>query len=322
MAIDLAPGPVILSLEGDTSLTAGDKKRLQHPLVGGVILFSRNYAHKDQLAELTRQIHALRSPPLLVTVDQEGGRVQRFRRGFTGLPCARRYGELHDQDPNEGLMAARRMGAVMASELAAVGVDLSFAPVLDVAQADSEVIGDRAFHSDPHVVARLAGAFIAGMGEAGMAAVGKHFPGHGGVSGDSHLCLPCDHRTLAGLNACDLIPYRDLVGSLGGVMTAHVLFDAVDEHTPTYSRLWLNEVLRGELGFKGVVFSDDLMMQGAGTVHDIVDRAGTALNAGCNMILLCSDLSSVERVLASLQPETNPLSNELWSKLREPVVRA
>ncbi len=320
MAFDLPLGPVMLDLEGDTALTVGDKKRLQHPLVGGVILFSRNYVHIDQLGELTRQIHALRSPPLLVAVDQEGGRVQRFRRGFTHLPSAREYGALYDHDPVEGLDAAHRMGAIMASELIAVGVDLSFAPVLDVAQAKSEVIGDRAFHSDPQVVSRLAGAFVSGMGEAGMAAVGKHFPGHGAVSGDSHVCLPCDHRTLIDLKTCDLVPYRDLVDRLGGVMTAHVLFDAVDEHTPTYSRLWINDVLRGELGFKGVVFSDDLIMQGADTVHDIVDRARTALDAGCNMILVCNDLTSVDRILSSLQATMNLLSYELWSNLRKPII--
>ncbi len=319
MAFDLPLGPVMLDLEGDTALTVGDKKRLQHPLVGGVILFSRNYAHRDQLGALTRQIHALRSPPLLVAVDQEGGRVQRFRHGFTSLPCAREYGELYDQDPAAGLETAHRMAAIMASELMTVGVDLSFAPVLDVAQAASEVIGDRAFHSDPHVVSRLADAFVSGMGEAGMAAVGKHFPGHGGVSGDSHICLPCDHRTLTDLQTCDLVPYRDLVDRLGGVMTAHVLFDAVDEHTPTYSRRWINDVLRGELGFTGVVFSDDLMMQGADTVHDIVDRARTALDAGCNMLLVCNDLSSVDRILSSLQAPMDLLSYEWWSNLRQPV---
>jgi beta-N-acetylhexosaminidase len=319
MAFDLSPGPVMLDLEGDTALTAGDKKRLQHPLVGGVILFSRNYAHIDQLRELTRQIHALRTPPLLIAVDQEGGRVQRFRDGFTSLPCARHYGELYDHDPVEGLNTARRMGEVMASELMAVGVDLSFAPVLDVAQVESEVIGDRAFHSDPHVVSRLAGAFISGMGEAGMTAVGKHFPGHGGVRGDSHLCLPCDHRTLTGLKTCDLVPYHELVNRLGGVMTAHVLFDAVDGTTPTYSRLWIHGVLRRELGFKGVVFSDDLIMQGAGTVRDIVDRARAALDAGCNMILVCNDLTSADRILSSLQAPMNLLSYELWSTLRKPA---
>jgi beta-N-acetylhexosaminidase len=320
MAFDAPLGPVMLDLEGDTALTLGDKQRLQHPLVGGVILFSRNYAHINQLGELTRHIHALRSPPLLVAVDQEGGRVQRFRRGFTCLPCARRYGELYDHDPAEGLETAQRMGRIMATELMAVGVDLSFAPVLDVAQAESEVIGDRAFHSDPHVVSRLAEAFVSGMSEAGMAAVGKHFPGHGGVSEDSHLCLPCDHRALSDIETYDLVPYRDLVNRLGGVMTAHVLFDAVDEYTPTYSRLWINDVLRGELGFKGVVFSDDLIMQGADTVHDVVDRARTALDAGCNMILVCNDLRSVDRILSSLRAPKNLLSYELWSNLRKSIV--
>ncbi len=317
MTADLSLGPVMVDLEGNTALTSGDTQRLQHPLVGGVILFARNYAHTGQLGELTRQIHALRSPPLLVAVDQEGGRVQRFRPGFTSLPCARHYGDLYDREPVTGLETAKRMGRIMASELLAVGVDFSFAPVLDVAQGVSEVIGDRAFHSDPQVVSRLAGAFASGMGEAGMAAVGKHFPGHGGVSGDSHVCLPCDHRTRSDIEACDLIPYRCLASTLGGVMTAHVLFDAVDAHTPTYSRLWINDVLHGELGFTGVVFSDDLTMQGADTVHDIVDRARTALDAGCNMILICNDLSAADRTLSALQGTTNRLSYELWSKLRK-----
>ncbi len=306
----------MLDLEGDASLTPEDISRLQHPLVGGVILFSRNHQSMEQLCALTREIHALRSPPPLVAVDQEGGRVQRFQRGFTCLPCAREYGDLYERDPARGLKTARRMGAVMASELLAVGVDLSFAPVLDVALMESEVIGDRAFHSDPRVVSQLAGAFVSGMRDAGMAAVGKHFPGHGGVRGDSHRCLPCDHRSLDDLRCCDLIPFRNLAHSLAGVMTAHVLFDAVDENTPTYSSFWINDVLRGELGFKGVVFSDDLTMQGADTVHDVVDRARTALEAGCNMVLVCNDLTGADRILSNLQAPEAVFDYELWSSLR------
>ncbi len=290
-------GPVMLDLSGDLELDPVDRARLVHPAVGGVILFSRNFASREQLRALTAAIHALRTPPLLVAVDQEGGRVQRFREGFTPLPAARRYGELYDEDPQRGLDIARQGGWVMASELRSVGVDFSFAPVLDVLLQPSDVIGDRAFHARAAIVVALAGAFIDGMAQAGMRATGKHFPGHGGVGGDSHHCLPCDHRQYREVERVDLVPYRRLGAQLGGVMTAHVLFDSVDDQVPTYSRYWIGEVLRRQLGFRGVVFSDDLSMHGAHGAGDVPRRVSRALAAGCDMALVCNDSPAIQRLL-------------------------
>ncbi len=309
-------GPVMLDLAGDTELLAEDRERLKHPLVGGVVLFDRNYNDPKQLLALTEHVHGLRSPPLLIAVDQEGGRVQRFRDGFTSLPSARHYGDLYDRQPEEGLRTAKSMGEIMARELLAAGVDFSFTPVLDVTRVQSVVIGDRAFHSDPLAVTRLAGAFISGMAEAGMTAVGKHFPGHGGVRGDSHTCLPCDHRPFVDVESCDLVPYRELVDVLGGVMTAHVMFDAIDGQVPTYSRWWIDDILRKKLGFRGVVFSDDLTMEGARTGADAADRAVAAMEAGCNMVLICNDRRSVDRVLTESALVEDPGAGALFRRLR------
>ncbi len=322
MTANIPPGPVMLDLDGGTELDPTDRERLRHPLVGGVILFERNYGDPEQLLALTERLHSLRSPPLLIAVDQEGGRVQRFRRGFTSLPSARYYGDLYDQEPAKGLRAAKSMGETLARELRAVGVDCSFAPVLDVARVESDVIGDRAFHRDPDAVTRLAHAFISGMADAGMAAIGKHFPGHGGVCDDSHACLPCDHRDFAEVENCDLVPYRELIGLLGGVMTAHVQFDAIDTRIPTYSSWWLRKVLRDELGFAGIVFSDDLTMAGAETSADVVDRYVTAVEAGCNMILICNDRHAVDRVLSESSLSADAGVGALVRRLQTGVAEA
>lgn len=293
----MALGGLILDLDGDLEMTPDDRERLLHPGCGGVILFSRNYQDRQQLQELVASIHRLREAPLLVCVDQEGGPVQRFRKEFTALPAAAVLGALYDRDRAQGLVAARRCGWVMACELRQTGVDFSFAPVLDVARAGSEVIGERAFHAAHGAVAQLAGAFVDGMSHAGMAAVGKHFPGHGGVSGDSHHCLPCDPRDLEALQTRDLLPYLELQQELTGIMTAHVLYEQITPDVPCYSRYWLQDVLRRKIGFGGVVFSDDLSMRGAVTDREIEHRADDAFDAGCDFVLVCNDRAAAGRVL-------------------------
>lgn len=289
-------GPLIVDIDGDLSLSERDRDRLDQPEVGGVILFARNFADRSQLRELIREIKALRSPALLVTVDQEGGRVQRFRDGFTRLPPAAVCGRLYDTNPDAAVCLARDHGLVMASELIECGVDLSYAPVLDVLQCDSRVIGDRAFHSDPNVVRLLAAAWIDGMDQAGMGAVGKHFPGHGGTGADSHTCLPEDRRSLAALRECDLLPYRSLAGRLRGVMLAHVRYGRIESNIPSFSSFWIKDVLGGEIGFEGVVFSDDLSMAGAGS-EPLNERCAAALGAGCHLLLICNDRAAVDAVL-------------------------
>ncbi|HVY81713.1 MAG TPA: beta-N-acetylhexosaminidase, partial [Steroidobacteraceae bacterium] len=269
-------GPLMIDVAG-TELAAEDREVLRHPLVGGVILFTRNYRDPAQLAALVADIHAVRSPPLIVAVDQEGGRVQRFRSGFSVLPPARRIGQEYDLDPKAGLDLARRLGWLMAAELRACGVDLSFAPCVDLDYGVSEVIGDRAFHAKAPVVSQLAIAWMHGMRDAGMAATAKHFPGHGAVRADSHVASPVDRRELADLDD-DLMPYRRLIANgLPAVMISHVLFPAVDKDSvASVSSRWIRDVLRGDLEFKGVVFSDDMSMAGAAVAGDVVVRSQRA----------------------------------------------
>jgi beta-N-acetylhexosaminidase len=274
---------------------------LKHPLVGGVLLFSRNYRDRAQLAALNEAIRALRTPHLLIAVDHEGGRVQRFREGFTRLPSARALGRRYDADRQDGLKLAHETGWLMAIELRAVGIDFSFAPCVDLDYGVSEIIGDRAFHSDADAVAALAGAYMAGMREAGMAATAKHFPGHGAVVADSHIALPVDRRELADLEP-DIRPYRPLIdNNLTGVMAAHVVFPAVDALPASLSRRWIAEVLRAELRFHGCVFADDLTMAGAAAFGDVVARAELALAAGCDVLPICNDRPSVESVLKAFR---------------------
>ena len=293
-------GPVMLDVAG-TTLDAEDRRRLSHPQTGGVILFARNFESPAQLKRLIRSIQALRSPALPVAVDQEGGRVQRFREGFTHLPPAAAYGEAYDLDPARGLAAAEAGGFVMASELRRIGVDISFAPVLDVALKPSQVIGDRSFHRTPAGVAALAGAFARGMRQGGLRPVGKHFPGHGGVRGDSHVMQPGDERSYPEVSRCDLLPYRRLAPRLGGIMTAHVLYASVTPELPTYSPFWLRRVLRRRIGFRGVIFSDDLSMAGAGVAGDPLQRTQRALAAGCDMVLVCNDTAASDAILGGLK---------------------
>lgn len=281
-------GPVVVDVAG-TSLAPHERERLRHPLVGGVILFRRNFESREQLARLCGEIHALRSPPLLVCVDQEGGRVQRFRGpGFVGSGPMRELGRLWDENPRAACRRAVATGRVLGSELRAVGVDLSFTPVLDLDWGRSAVIGDRALHRDPDVVTTLARSLMHGLLLAGMANCGKHFPGHGYAEADSHVALPRDERTLDELLAEDIAPYEWLGETLLSVMPAHVVYPAVDPLPAGFSRRWLQDILRGRLGYRGLIFSDDLTMEGASVAGDIVGRAAAALDAGCDMVLVCN----------------------------------
>lgn len=285
-----------------------EREVLRHPCVGGVILFARNYRNREQLRALCDAIHSLRRPPLLIAVDQEGGRVQRFRDGFTPLPAAAQFGKLHDRNQEGGCRAARAGGWVMAIELRAGGVDFSFAPVLDLGRGSSTVIGDRAFHHDPDVVTALARAFLAGMRDAGVGGIGKHFPGHGSVAADSHVALPVDGRSYEDVRSSDLVPFERLAASdLAGIMPAHVVFECMDARPAGYSRRWIGDVLRGELGLQGAVFSDDLDMEAAATGGDHLDRAHAALEAGCDMVLVCNDWSGAIAVVEGLNIEPNPV---------------
>jgi beta-N-acetylhexosaminidase len=300
-------GPLMIDVAGK-ALAPEDREVLRHPLVGSVILFTRNYEDPAQLAALVAEIRALRSPPLLVAVDHEGGRVQRFRNGFSRLPPMRRTGQEYDLDPKQGLAMARALNWLMAAELRALGIDFSFAPCVDLDYGVSEIIGDRAFHSDAEVVAKLALAAIGGMREAGMAATAKHFPGHGAVVADSHLALPVDRRELADL-AADMLPYRRLIpNELAAVMMAHVLFPAVDAVPASFSRRWVTEILRGEFDFRGVVFADDLTMEGASVIGGVVERAEAALAAGCDVLPVCNRRDSVISLLDGLRSVPGPAS--------------
>ncbi|MDD0843234.1 beta-N-acetylhexosaminidase [Pseudomonas sp. Gutcm_11s] len=287
-------GSLMLDIQG-TWLTAEDRRILRQPEVGGLILFARNIEDPRQVRELCASIRAVR-PDLLLAVDQEGGRVQRLRNGFVRLPAMR---ALADNDNAEQL--AEHCGWLMAAEVLAVGLDLSFAPVLDLDHQRSAVVGSRSFEGDAELATRLAGAFIRGMDAAGMAATGKHFPGHGWAEADSHVAIPVDERSLDEIRAKDLVPFQRLSKQLAAVMPAHVIYPQVDAGPAGFSRRWLQEILRGELGFDGVIFSDDLSMAGAHVVGDAASRIEAALNAGCDMGLVCNDRASAELALGALQ---------------------
>ena len=294
-------GPLMIDVAG-TELTAAERARLCHPLVGGVILFSRNYADVDQLTALCAEIHALRTPRLLIAIDHEGGRVQRCRSGFTRLPAMRRLGEWWDREPAAAIAAAGEVGYVLAAELRNCGVDLSFTPVLDLDYGVSGVIGDRAFHRDPQAVVALASALIDGLRHAGMACCGKHFPGHGHVSADSHLAIPIDERNDAEL-ADDLWPYRQI--KLDAVMPAHLIFPQIDHRPAGFSPVWIDR-LRKEFGHAGVIFSDDLSMEGASVAGGIVGRAQAAWEAGCDMMPVCNKPETVGELLENWKPVLLP----------------
>lgn len=302
-------GPVMLDLEG-TSVAPDEERLLVHPAVGGVILFSRNYDSLGQLQTLCDQIHSLRNPHLLIAVDQEGGRVQRFREGFTPLPPAAWYGEQYQKNPEQGLESAQLGGWVMAAELRACGVDFSFAPVLDIGFGISDVIGDRAFSSKPDIVARLAKAWMQGVHHAGMAVVGKHFPGHGGVTADSHLALPVDQRRFEDLEMEDLRPFENMIhAGMEAIMPAHVIYAHIDQQLAGFSSFWLQRVLRRQLGFQGVIFSDDLNMAAAQEAGGYGDRATAALSAGCDMALVCNNRPAAIEILDRLKEYDDPAAH-------------
>ena len=301
-------GPVMADVAGLT-LTDAERERLLHPAIGGVILFKRNYADPQQIAALCAEIRALRSPHLLIGVDHEGGRVQRFREGFTPIPPMRTLGEVWDTQPQRARRLAQDAGYVIGAELRAAGIDFTFAPVLDLDYGSSGVIGDRAFHRHAQAVADLAHGLMLGLHEAGMNAVGKHFPGHGYVRADSHLAVPVDERSLADLEFADLLPFRQMIDlGLAAVMPAHVIYPRVDSQPAGFSRVWLTQILRGEYRFEGVIFSDDLSMEGASVAGDVHARAVAALSAGCDMVLVCNKPEQVDSLLARLHWPLPPVS--------------
>ena len=292
-------GKLMLDVTG-TQLSETEQHLLSNPQVGGVILFARNIESKQQVMALVEEIRRC-SSQLLIAVDQEGGRVQRFKEGFTCIPPMQVLGDLIQSNAQAGLDLAENTGWLMASEVIACGLDISFAPVLDVDRDYSSIIGDRAFSDNPEQVILAANAFIKGMNQAGMAATGKHFPGHGGVVADSHLEAPIDHRSLNQLQDKDLKPFEALADCLGGIMPAHITFPAIDPLSVGFSEYWLQQLLRQKLGFEGVIFSDDLSMKGADIAGGYTDKAKLALNAGCDMILVCNCPEGAQEVLAYMQ---------------------
>lgn len=294
MSVD-SPAPVILDIE-KPDLNEEDKELLCHPAVGGLILFTRNFADTQQLQELLKELRMLRSD-LLICIDHEGGRVQRFRKGFTHLPPMQALGELYGEDRAQAQQAAALLGWLMAAELLAYDIDISFAPVLDLDRDFSSIIGNRAFSADADVAVVLAEHFIGGMQSAGMKATGKHFPGHGGVHGDSHLELPVDTRTRAELDIHDLVPFVKLMPLLQGIMPAHIVFPEIDSQPVGFSSIWVRDILKAELGFAGVVFSDDLSMEGAAIYPRYAERAQAALDAGCDSILICNQRSGAIEIV-------------------------
>ena len=283
-------------------LTDEDRSRIRHPAAGAVILFARNYENPEQLAQLTADIEREREPALPVCVDHEGGRVQRFREGFSAIPPMRTLGRLWDRDRDAARDAATSIGYVIASELGAHGVDFSFTPVLDLDYGGSSVIGDRALHFDPTAVGALGACLVRGLAQGGVAAVAKHFPGHGYATADSHVAVPRDERSFKEIARKDIVPYKAVIDAgLAAVMPAHVIYSQVDEQPAGYSTHWLQEVLRGKLGFQGIVFSDDLSMEGAAVAGGPPERARAAIGAGCDMVLLCNNPQGLDELLESLK---------------------
>lgn len=308
-------GHIILDLDG-LELTAEEKEILLHPQVGGVILFKRNYESKQQLNFLTQQILQC-NEELLITVDQEGGRVQRFRSEFMSLPAFAEYGHLYEKNPQQALDQAEQIAYCMAKELLECKITLSFTPVLDIDVGVSTVIGDRSFHHDLQVVTDIGHAFIAGMHKAGMPATGKHFPGHGAIVADSHMTLPIDSRPYDVIANHDLKPFAKLCSSLDAIMPAHVLYEKVDNKPACFSSFWLREVLREQLKFTGVIISDDLSMSGANIMGDCLQRAAGAFNAGCDLLIICHQRNDVLSVLDEFENYHNPESNQRLYQLRK-----
>ncbi len=298
----------MIDLEG-TEISPEEHLWLSHPVVGGVILFTRNYHDKNQLASLISELHAIKKPKLLVAVDQEGGRVQRFREEFTEFPPMRCLGEIYDKEPKKALQLTEILACRLATELREIGVDFTFAPILDLDTGESIVIGDRAFHSDIDAVSALASNFMLGLRKGGMESVGKHFPGHGAVTADSHFECPIDHRYENDLQLADMIPFQRLIGhGIAGIMSAHVVYEHVDKKPASFSPYWLTRVLREQMRFEGVIFSDDLSMKGAHVVGSIQERLQAALDAGSDMVLICNNPQDIPPALEQLDGYNNPSS--------------
>ena len=304
---------IMLDIEG-FSLSIEDRALIKSKHVGGIILFSRNFKSREQLIDLCFEIKSIK-PEILIATDQEGGRVQRFKEGFSIIPSMQRLGDLVAHDGEGGLSLCRRVGWLMASEMIATGIDISFAPVLDLDKDTSSVIGDRSFSEQIDIVISSAKAFIFGMAEAGMASTGKHFPGHGRIEEDSHLVTPIDNRSLSDLESNDLIPYRELVEVLDGIMTAHITFPKIDASVVSFSSEWIQTVLRENLNFQGMVFSDDLTMKGADTAGNYTNKAKLSVNAGCDMILICNDRDGAKEILKFFEENNIPKSEKVYSML-------
>lgn len=308
-------GPLMLDVQGH-ALSDQERERLRNPLVGGVILFSRNYSDLEQLRGLVAELRALRTPPLLIAVDQEGGRVQRFREQFYALPSLRWLGHQYDLDEAQGRRLAWLCGWLMAAEVLDAGVDFSFSPVVDLDYGFSAVIGDRSFHRDPEIVATLAVAWLQGMHKAGMIGVAKHFPGHGHVVADSHVDLPVDNRTLVELRD-DMLPYERMLGhGLNAVMVAHVRYPQVDPDVASLSPYWLGTALRRDLGMRGAIFTDDLSMKALASEGEMPERARRALAAGADMALICNDPVAADATLEALRGYSDPAGQSRLVALR------
>ena len=298
-------GPLMVGIQG-TSLLAEEREMLSHPLIGGVILFSRNYESLPQLRDLTQQLHKLRHPHLIVAVDHEGGVVQRFREGFTPIPPMEVLGEMYVENSHQAVELSEKAGWLLATELLSAGLDISFAPVLDIA-GNCAVIGNRAFSPAPETIATLGQALMRGMNRAGMTAIGKHFPGHGGVKEDSHITLPVDSRSLEDLLFKDILPFERLVHlGLAGIMASHIIYEQVDDKPAGFSKRWLQDILRLQIGFQGAIFSDDMGMKGAEWAGSYPERTQLSLDAGCDMVLLCNDPLAVVEVLDNLDEYKSP----------------
>jgi len=312
-------GPLIVDIDS-VQLTEEESDYLKHPFVGGVILFSKNYSCIDELVTLIKQIKSLRYPSLLIFVDQEGGRVQRFRNGFTELPALGSLGSYYEGDLQKVAGIVRECGWIMATEMKAIGVDVSFAPVLDTFNEESEIIGDRSFHSDPNVICALATIYVSAMNSCGMHAVGKHFPGHGAVTTDSHIELPVDNRTIDAVDQADLIPFKFMASvGISGFMVAHIIFPRVD-HTSLagFSNYWLQKILREKVGFNGVIFSDDLSMEGAAVSSSYFTRANLALSAGCDALIVCNNKDGIFEILDKYSKLQTPSCMKSLEMIRGP----
>jgi len=302
-------GPIMMDVLG-TSLTEEDIELLRHPLVGGLILFSRNFHSTSQLSQLVSDIRIAEGKPLLIAVDHEGGRVQRFREGFSAIPA---MGSLYlsaKQNITEAQRLAKQSGALMALEVQGIGIDISFAPVLDI-NGVSDVIGQRSFHEDPKIVIPLAMAFIEGMRSVGMKATGKHFPGHGSVKADSHVDLPIDNRSIKEIETLDLLPFQHIISEnlIDALMPAHVIYPDVDGKSVGFSRVWLQDILRNKLKFNGVIFSDDLSMEAASSIGGYIERSEAAQQAGCDMLLVCNNRKACIDVIDNANLTINDISN-------------